>query len=428
MTRETVILLVFFGNIIFMILVLFLGIFERRARKFILKIPENLNISIKRKKKIVIDIGAVLYKPYGVGIYIKSLLEGIYKSNNNEYEYVLFSNSWKNKPPQWAIEIAKTSDRFGIYHIKFPVKASNFLLKYLKLPKFDDIINNIDILFSPHSLPLPTKNAKRIITIHDLNYLDHPEFKIDDLYEKITIKKAKLADQIITSSKFSKERIINLLKIDDEKINVIYGAPDSEFKPIPDRSKINEVLRNYGINPPSYILYVGAPVKRKNLITLFKAFSIIRSGETSKYKLVLLGVTPEEAFKLRKENNIENIDDGIIALGYLDRNDVAIIYNAAKLMVFPSLYEGFGIPILEAMACGVPVITTKLASIPEIAGDAAFYVENPLDHKELADSITKLLSNIELWNFYKEKGLDRGKCFSWEESARELIEVFEKSL
>lgn len=429
MSKNLLSLVLIYGNAIIFIIFILIILIEKRIEKCISIIPYNFAISCKtsNRKRIAIDIRSIIYQPYGVGKYIASLLEAIYRLRLEEgNEYILFSASRKNKPPLWIVNIAKTSDRFGIYHVRFSTRAATLLMASINLPKVEKLVHQIDILFSPHSLLMPAIEAKKVISIFDLSYFEHPEYKKRfDYYESNIESKATRADHIITISDFSKGRIIELLKIPAEKISVIKGAAGTEFRPINDKSKIDEVIKKYDLESDFIIMYAGDAHERKNLPTLLKAFSILDDKTLNNCKLALLGISKRVLSEIKK--NINNIDNRVIPLGYIEnREEVALIYNAVKLFVYPSLYEGFGLPILEAMACGVPVITTKFPALKEVAKNAACYLKNPLSYDELSTLIKDLLNNTELWDSYRIKGLERSKYFSWDKSAEDLIKVFDE--
>jgi len=288
--------------------------------------------------------------------------------------------------------------------------------------------DKVDILHFPlHSLSLLFKVKPTILTIHDLT-----EYRLKNYYSKsrILYRKAmlpissKLADRIIAVSEYTKEEIIRIFKIRPQKILVIYNAANSRYKPI-NKAQCKEFLRKkYKIDSP-FILYVGQiQHPNKNIVRLLHAFSKIKSDFRVKNKLVLVGKSHPSANIVYQTVDELHLNKDLFFTGYIPDEDLPYFYNAASLFVYPSLYEGFGIPVTEAMACGCPVIASDTSSLPEVAGDAGILID-PKNIDEIAKAIIEVLNNSIKREKMVQKGFKQIKKFSWEDSAKKYIEMYE---
>lgn len=296
-----------------------------------------------------------------------------------------------------------------------------FLLpRYLK--KLD-----ADLLFSPCNTG-PLSVSKQVVTIHDASVFKRPEDYSEYFvkwYRFLLPLLAKKAARIITVSEFSKEELIETLKISSEKIAVIYNGVGSNFRP-QDLEIIKEFVNNSGL-PKRYVLVLGSKIKRKNFLRLLKAWEILTREEKIKdVSLIIAGgiVNKQDASEINElAAKIPRTSD----IGYVDNENLPQLYSCAEAFVYPSLYEGFGLPPLEAMACGTPVIVSNAASFPEVVGDAGIYI-NPFDIEDIAEGIFKVLTNKELQNDLSDKGIKRAKLFTWGNTAGETYKALEEAL
>lgn len=285
----------------------------------------------------------------------------------------------------------------------------------LKLNKY----KNEAIFHSPSFVSSPFIKCPTIMTIHDLNHLKFPEYytKFHKHYYNYIVKSSALkAKKILTVSEFSKKEIVNWLNCESEKVVVTYNGVDENFKVIKDNGKLVNIREKYEL-PQKFVLYIGNLKPHKNISNLIKAIKNINQ----EIILVINGKVNEILDKIIEENHLER---EIKFIGYVDDDDLPALYNLAELFVYPSLYEGFGLPPLEAMACGCPVITSNTSSLPEVVGDAGILV-NPYDVDEIAKAIDLILSNENLRNELKEKGLEQAKNFSWRKTAEGTLKVYE---
>lgn len=260
-----------------------------------------------------------------------------------------------------------------------------------------------------------------VITICDLSFVRHPEWHPMDrvkYFEEYLLKQLSKVEAIITISEFSKKEIISLTGANPDKIFVTPLGVDRSFCPGENRMK--------GL-PDQYILYVGNLEPRKNLPTLLTAFQSLPRHLTERYSLVIAGAKGWLSNGLRKAFHSFQNERNVILTGYVPQAHLPDLYRGASLFVYPSFYEGFGLPVIEAMACGVPVVTSNTTSLPEVVGDAGILI-NPYHPDELKEAMGKLLEDTGCRKEMSEKGLERANLFSWERSARGTLAVYQKVL
>ncbi|MDD4271944.1 MAG: glycosyltransferase family 1 protein [Patescibacteria group bacterium] len=356
-------------------------------------------------------------------------------------------------------------NKYGFQEIKSPF--NNFRVKILKWPfvylwtqirlSYEMLVHGVDILFVPaHTLPV-IHPKKSIVTIHDIGFERQAKLYSSDKigpatgltsgafnfsvklftwgrfrsnaldYHSWSTKFAlKHAKAIIAVSEFTKRELVEFYKADPEKIRVIRNGFNSQlYHPINDRGKINQVLNKYDIKAP-YIFYVGRLEKKKNTARLVEAYITMRQKYGGiKHKLVLVGEADLGFDEIKYIINEFNFDENVIITGWVPEADMPYIYGGASLFVFPSLYEGFGIPLLEAMALSVPVAASNIASIPEIAKDSALLFD-PEDKYDMAEKMAKILLDKQLADKLIKSGLMRIKDFGLAKCAEETLALIEK--
>jgi glycosyltransferase involved in cell wall biosynthesis len=345
----------------------------------------------------------------GVSVYTLNLLTYFQKNSNDSVRFNIYL---KNKPKNFLPEQTKN---FRYITVPGPIAWSQiFLPLYLNTHRPDDIFLS-PAHYSPRSLRSPL-----IVTIHDLSYFYYPdEFLKKDLYKltnwtKDSITKAK---KIIAVSKTTKKDILKFYNVPEEKVSVIYNG--YEKRDTDENKKDNTSIDLSDLK--NYILYVGTIQPRKNLTTLIEAFAKFHT-EQPDYKLVIVGRKGwlyEKIFTKVKEMNVE---DSVIFTGYLPDSTVKKLYKDAFCFVLPSLYEGFGLPVLEAMSMGCPVIASFSSSLPEIGGEACLYFD-PKNPAELTDKMNMLIQSAELRADLIQKGKQRVKEFSWQKCAEQTLDL-----
>ncbi|MBI3980596.1 glycosyltransferase family 4 protein [Candidatus Microgenomates bacterium] len=292
------------------------------------------------------------------------------------------------------------------------------------------VFNPPDTLFIPaHTLPvLRSPKIKTVVTIHDLGYEFLPQYHQfpHKLYlNKSTEYAVAQASRLIAVSQSTKKDLIKKLNCPEGKIEVIYEGYDKSIYNLQcTMYKRNEVLRKYNLDKP-FILFVGTLQPRKNIVRLIEAFSLIASSFKEPVELVIAGNKGwmyEEILAAPKKYRIENL---VKFLGYTTEEDLPVLYSSTLCFCLPSLFEGFGLPVLEAMACGCPVLVSRTSSLPEVAGDAGIYVD-PLNTQEIAKNLQSIISSNNLRLLKRKQSLEQAQKFSWEKCAEETIGLFER--
>ena len=325
----------------------------------------------------------------------------------------------------------------------FDPRASNFELQPISWPKLwtqaglalECFLNPPDILFVPaHTIPLIRRPClKTVVTIHDVGFqkfLEQYQSRWWRLYGgRISNFAARAATHVIAVSESTKRDLVEKLGVASEKIAVVYeGVDHGKFQISNDKFQIKKIKRKYHING-DYLLFVGTIQPRKNLVRLVEAFSNLphrQAGRDSQtLNLVIVGKEGWLADGIYAAPRKFGVGERVKFLGYVPEDEIVSLMNEAKALVFPSLYEGFGLPVLEAMACGCPVVTSNISSLPEVAGEAGILVD-PYSVEDIAQGIKKVLElSEEARRNLIEEGLKRVKKFSWERAARETVKVFD---
>ena len=332
----------------------------------------------------------------------------------------------------YIAEIDK-SNKYVLYTNKewMDVLPVNFRVKQLKNKRLwtlaglskEMLKNSPDILFIPaHVMPYIFPK-KTIVTIHDLAFKYFPKaYSLSSrLYLDWSTKFAvEHANKIIAVSQNTKNDLVRFYGVDPEKVFVVYHGIDQDYLTFDSKPDDKLILKKFGINRP-YILFVGRLEPRKNVATLLKSFSMLTKEKKLSHTLVLVGAEQKNS-NIQKIIDREKIGDRVIRLGYISKKDLLPIFSNADMFVYPSLYEGFGFPILEAFSLGVPVIASNASSIPEVAGDAALLCDTSKPFT-LASTMSRLLHDQNLKSRLIEKGKLQASKFSWQEAAKKTLEV-----
>jgi glycosyltransferase involved in cell wall biosynthesis len=357
----------------------------------------------------------------GIGRYTSCLVNALLKQDKDD-QYTFFA--YKNQPlPDLFIE--------GHDFRKVTSKKKRFvwISGQLFFPRtLRD--NKIDVFHSPEYIVPVLASCKKVITVHDFINYDYPFYKkrcrlIRRIYFYLKDKTLVQADGVIAVSEYTKKKILELTKVKAENIKVIYESADPGFKPISDKASSQELKKKYGIYD-DFVLYVGAIDYHKNIEGLLRTFAMVEPQDIS---LVLIGVKNDLKFLayIRKLILELNINKRVHILGYISQQDLLGFYNLAKITVSLSVYEGFGLPILEAMSCACPVIASNNTSLPEIVGDSGILVD-PYDPQEAADRISRLLADESLRVAMAKKAFIRSKEFSWEKTALQTLHFYNEVL
>ena len=373
------------------------------------------------KMRIGFDLRPFLREETGVGIYFKNLLFSLAKIDQTD-EFYLFSSSWKDRFDPKKIPLFA---KMEFLDLRYPVKATNFFWSRLGWPSLDFFFKTkLDLTHSPTPLPLPT-SGKKIITVYDLFFLEFPELTNNEAKRNFTRgieDSVKNADGIVTISHFTEDQLIQKFLVDRRKIRVICPGIDLGNWEQIERQDLERIKTNFEL-PSDFLLFVGAFEPRKNLPNLLKALRIVHD-RYRKIHLVLVGRKGLDSDNIQKDIQKLDLDSWVKILGYMDDTELKNVYRLASAFVFPSLWEGFGIPLLEAMASRLPIVTSRTSALPEIAQDAAVYTD-PSDPEDIATKIILVLKDQTLRDKLISAGRKRVKFFSWEKVALEALNFYQ---
>lgn len=385
--------------------------------------------------KVVVDATPIQPKPSGVGLYVANLIDSLHKLQVQE-EFKLgiaYQPGLKN----WLsgnLSLPALINQFpNIYFVPIPVRLSSLLLSLSPNPLissyFEQGFDYPDIVQGTNYSVYCCGNSKRIINIYDLVFIKYSDY-IDSVvqqYEKRIKQCLKWTDLVLTISESSKRDVVEYLGVDPQRVYVtpLASRYSSEYLS-EDQSERLKASIDYDFSIP-YLLFVSTIEPRKNITSIIAAFNRLKHKHKIEHHLVLIGRKGwhYEPIFAAIENSPWN--NQIHHLDYLSDELVALFYSKADAFVYPSHYEGFGLPVLEAMTLGTPVITSNTSSLPEVAGDAALLID-PDDSTSLADSILNVISDSQLREKLISKGKERAKLYSWERTAKETLKAYKSLL
>ena len=361
--------------------------------------------------KIGIDVSQIVYGT-GVSRYTEELVKNLVRIDSNN-QYILFFSSLRQK----------------IFNFQFSIFNKNVIIKNFKLPPtlldllwnrwhvvdIENFMGQIDIFHSSDWTQPPAK-AKKVTTVHDVSFLRYPESfpqKIIEVHQRRLKWVKKECDRVIVDSRTTKDDLVRLLGFNEKRIRVVYLGVD----------KLKVQSAKLKVKEGNYFLYIGTLQPRKNLLRLIRAFGEIRDREG--VKLVIGGKKGwlyEEIFEEVKRLNLQ---DKVIFKGFVSEEEKISLMQNALAFVYPSLYEGFGMPVLEAMSAGCPVITSNISSLPEVAGKAALLV-NPHKTEEIVSAMKKVMIDSALRRELSEKGRKQANKFTWKKTAQETLKVYQE--
>ena len=354
---------------------------------------------------IGIDVTQVIYGT-GVSLYTKRLVEELLKLDTNRY--ILFGGSLR-RLGELNGYINTLPGNFSKRLLPIPPTAANWLFNYVHFPKIESFIGNVDV-FHTSDWTQPPSDAPKVTTVHDLVPVKFPKLTHPVIASahgqafKWIKKEAKI---VIAVSQSTKKDLIEL-GIGEERIRVVYEAADEIYKP-QTKEKVKSIMKKYKISG-NYLISVGVGA-RKNTERLILAYEKVRAGEN--LKLVLVG-----RVSVRQKQ-----DRGVLYLGHVPTEDLPALYSGAKALIYPSLYEGFGLPIVQAFACETPVVTSNTSSMPEIASGAAILID-PYQVDSIASGIQEALGGV---NELIKKGKIRAKDFSWKKTAEDTLKIYQEA-
>ena len=378
--------------------------------------------------RIAIDYTAAIRQGAGVGNYVRSLVDAMLAlDTTTEYTLLTSGRPTRERPFPIAQNVRGRS-------VFIPDRYLNILWYRWRLPLYANFFTGqVDIYHGPDFvLPPLNRKLRKVVTVHDLAFLEHPEFAVPELtayLTKVVPEAVASADAVAAVSQVTGQTLIEHFKTPSEKITIIPNGIRQYFRRITDPILLGATQHKYGLKHP-LVLGVGTLEPRKNHLGLIKAFYKSQSsggkGKQQRPAMLALAGGPgwmyEETRQLVADLKLEK---KVRFLGRVGELELITLYSLADVFAYPSFFEGFGVPPLEAMACGAPVITSNTSSLPEVVGDAALLVD-PHNTVELAHAITRLVENEELREDLREKGYRQVKQYTWPNSARKMLSVYEK--
>lgn len=370
---------------------------------------------------ITVDLRSLHSREHsGVESYTTHLLERLIDRDQSN-AYTLYYNSYQ----------PKRFDRFSFVNSRYlqsrwPSRLLNAAMRILQRPKLESLAGATDVLFMPNWLPVALRrDTKLLLTVHDLSPILMPEMydlKARLWHRFINLQKLiHRANHILAVSEFTKQSLVERWQIDPANITVTpLGVDHHRYHPNLSVDDLRDVRNRYGL-PGEFVLYLGTIEPRKNLLRILEAFEQL-SGDAS---LVIAGKWGWKYQEIVRRINTSLKKRNILVLGYVAEDDKPHLIKLASAFVWPSLYEGFGLPVLEAMAVGTPVITSHVTSIPEVVGDAAIMVD-PYHAEYIAEAMHKLLTEPSLHHLYSRKGMERAKRFHWDHTCSATLDALEK--
>ncbi|HET9920078.1 MAG TPA: glycosyltransferase family 1 protein [Ktedonobacteraceae bacterium] len=378
---------------------------------------------IDSSMRIAIDYTAAIRQGAGIGQYVRNLVDALLaEDHSNQYTLLSSGRPTKERPFPTAPNVRGRS-------IFIPDRYLNVLWYRWRLPLYATYFSGqTDIYHGPDfALPPLGKKLRKVVTVHDLAFLEYPEYAVPELVsylKKIVPEAVEAADVVTAVSEATRQGLIKYFKTPQEKITVVPIGVASHFRRITDPILLGATQHKYGLKHP-LVLGVGTLEPRKNHLNLIKAFAKATRKKNGPAMLAIAGgkgwlyeETQQLVEKLKLENKVR-------FLGRVSDFDLVTLYSMADVFAFPSFFEGFGIPPLEAMACGAPIITSNTSSLPEVVGDAAILV-SPQDVDALSQAITRLIESETLREELRQKGFQRVQQFSWPQTARKMLAIYNR--
>ncbi len=385
--------------------------------------------------RIGIDITSAVRQGAGIGRFTRELICALL-ALDAPHEYVLFAAT--GGLPRSVLEprLAHMIRAAGGSRSKFEICDLKFLSDdwlhriwhRARLPiPIQIALGRVDLFHEPDFVLPPTlPRTPTIVTVHDLSFIRDPDSAFPPLrryLNRVVPRSVARATRILADSLATKNDLGELLGTPPEKITVMYGGVDAHFQPVREPQRITVLRNKYRLGAEPFILGLGTIQPRKNYQRLIRAFSNIKY-QVPNIKLIIAGGKGWLYDDIFAEVRRLGLEGQVVFPGFVDDEDLPALYSAAELLAYPSLYEGFGLPVLEAMACGTPVVTSNVSSLPEVSGDAALLVE-PSDVNAMAEAMCRLLQDANLRQQLVAQGFEQARQFTWDKAARQLLEMYE---
>jgi glycosyltransferase involved in cell wall biosynthesis len=363
-----------------------------------------------------IAIDARKLRDFGIGTYVRNLLRHLARIDQST-DYVVLCGEGDTA----------TVEKLGVNFRAVPEKSRPYSVREQLTVPFDLRRERVDLFHAPHYVLPPLTPCPAVVTIHDCIHLRFPQYlpnRVAYAYARASLWIAThRSHRILTVSEASKRDILRYFRVPEKKIDVIYNAIDERFGQPPNPEEMERVRERYQLDDP-FILYAGNIKPHKNLERLIEAFhSLRRGGGFDTVRLLIIGDEISKYATLRRAVHRHKLHKYVRFFGFVPDETLASLYRLASVFVFPSLYEGFGLPPLEAMASGTPVITSNVSSLPEVVGDAALLID-PYEPESIADAMRRVLTDAALRDQLRARGFQRAREFSWDRSVRRVREIY----
>jgi glycosyltransferase involved in cell wall biosynthesis len=377
---------------------------------------------VPRPRRIAIDYTAAVRQGGGIGRYTRGLVHAL--AALPVYDQYILLVVGRGQDPELH------PPTFQFRHLPLDERYTNIIWHRtgLPFPKIEWLTGPIDVFHSPNFVLPPVAKARTVLTIHDLSFMRVPECAEPSLREyllRIVPKAVARADRILADSHNTRDDVIELLGVNPDRVEVVPAGVDARFRPINDGTVLEQVRERYHLGDDPFILSVGTLEPRKNFAGLIESFAALRRDTQLPHRLVIAGGKGwlyEGIFEAARRLRLE---EHITFAGFVADDDLPALYNLADVFAFPTLYEGFGLPVLEAMACGTPVITADNSCMPELVSNAALLVE-AADVEGLARAIRDVLTQDNLREALIVRGLARARQYTWQAAAQKLLAAYER--
>ena len=377
--------------------------------------------------RIGIDVTAALTQGGGIGRYTRELIHALVAVDQSNHYHFFSAKAPASLPvPQPLPEAENVSctpaplDERWLYRLWYRLR--------LPLP-VQGVTGPLDLFHSPDFV-LPPVNGRipTLLTVHDLSFVHYPHVfpeRLVSYLNQVVPWSIRRATHILADSEATRQDLLGIWQVPDEKVTVLYSGVHERFQPVEDVGMVAAVRQKYRLQNFPYILSVGTLQPRKNYQMLIRAFAPL--ADKLPHHLVISGGKGWLYDEMLAEVERQGLTGRVHFIGFVDDADLPTLYGAADLFVFPSLYEGFGLPLLEAMGCGTAVLTSNSSSLPEVAGNAAPQL-SPTDQPAWTEAIYHLLSHEDLRQQYVQKGREQARRFSWQQSAMQLLNIYQQLL
>ena len=371
--------------------------------------------------RIAIGVESAYENLTGVGVYVRQLVRCL-AGMDHRNDYTLFTSATYRDKPRMDMPV---NERFRRRCVGLPHKVCQALWLSVNWPPVNRYIGEHDVYHCVTPMVFPAKGGRYIVTVHDLAAMLRPQLCHRQHHQASRMQHQRMlrrADHFVAVSEWTKRDMVEYLKLDPKRITVIPEGVRAGFKVV-EPSEVEAVRTKYSLMAP-YFLLVGDLNPRKNHVRVVRAFARLRVRTKEPISLVFAGPLGYRSGRTLHEVRVLGLSDRVKFLGYVPDPDVVALMNGASALVFTSLYEGFGLPILEAMACETPVITSNVSSMPEVAGDAALLVD-PTSEVEIADAMRQVITDPKTCEDLVQRGRKRSRMFTWERAARQHLELYE---